>query len=288
MMHRLCASLRSAPAAVVLVCVAILSLAAPALAGVHYKADTVITGSQTSRTSVEAWVDGPKAKILFTESDQPMMGRNDYLLTTDGGKTLYLVDPEERTYMEWNLEGMLAAVGSAMESMKGLVNLEFSDARVEKLAEEPGGEVLGYPTTHYRYRTSYTTNVKIMGMKRSSSTETVQDVWTTDAFDEVGLGVWLRNEPPATGIEGLDELIAGEMDKVTGLPLKSRSVSTTTGQKGKQQGSSTTETEVTLIEEVSVPGETFEIPAGYTRQEMVPEEEEDGNPFGRFLKGDGR
>jgi hypothetical protein len=284
MMHRLHKSLRFLSLSLVLALLAV----SPALAGVHYKADTVTSGSQSGRTSVEAWVDGPKAKIVFTESDQPMMGRNDYLVTTDGGKTLYLVDPDEETYMEWNLEGMLATVGSAMESMKGLVNLEFSDANVEKLAEEPGGEILGYPTTHYRYRTSYTTSVKVMGMKRASSTETVQDVWTTGAFDAAALGVWLRNEPPATGIEGLDELIAAEMDKVTGLPLKSVSVSTTTGQKGKRQGSATTETEVTLIEEVSVPAETFEIPAGYTRQEMMPEEEESSSPFGRFLKGDGR
>ncbi len=267
--------------------VLILATASPALAGVHYEADTVTTGSQSSQTSVEAWIDGPKAKILFVESDQPMTGSGDYLVTTDGGKTLYLVDPDEETYMEWDLEGMLAAFGNVMESMKGLVNLEFSDVNVEKLAEEPGETILGHSTTHYRYRTSYTTTIKVMGMKRGSSTETVQDLWTTDAFGGAALGLWLRSEPPATGIEGLDELIRSEMDKVEGLPLKTVSESTTTGQKGKRQSSVTTTTEVTLLEEISVPDGTFEIPAGYTKQEMATEDEEGGNPFGKMFGGDG-
>jgi hypothetical protein len=105
-------------------------------------------------------------------------------------------------------------------------------------------------------------------MKRQSSTETVQDLWTTKAFEDAGLGVWLRTEPPATGLEDLDRLITAEMDKVEGFPLKTVSVATTTGQKGKQQ-TVRTETVVSELEEVSVPAGTFEIPAGYERTEMA-------------------
>lgn len=265
--------------------------AVPAWAGVHYKAETVVSGPHTSRTTVEAWVDGEKTKVVFVESDQPMMGANTYLLTTDGGKTLYLVNPEDKTYMEWDLQGMLAAFGNVMESMQGLMSMEFSDVDVKKLSEEPGGEVLGYPTTHSRYRTAYTTNIKVMGIKRQSTTETIQDVWSTDAFGDSGFGVWLRSEPPATGIEGLDKMIASEMERVEGLPLKTVVASTTVGQKGKRESTTTTKTEVTMIEKTSVSGSLFEIPEGYTKQELQMEgtgEEEDANPFGRFLKGKGR
>lgn len=271
-----------------LVAVVLLAPAVPVLAGVHYIADTVVTGANESTTRVESWVDGEKAKILFVQSDQPMVGENDYLITVDGGQTLFLVDPEEETYMEWDIQGMLAAVGSMMEGMKGMMSMEFSDPEVEKLAEEPGGEILGYPTTHVRYRTRYTTSIKVMGMKRQNTTETVQDLWATDAFGDPALGVWLRTEPPATGIEGLDEVIAAELDKIEGLPLKSVSVSTTTGQKGKRETTTRTETEVTMLDETDIPDSTFEIPSGYTRQQMTEqEEEESGNPFGKLLQGDG-
>lgn len=255
-------------------CLAALALlalaAAPAAAGIHYRADTTTQpeGGKAQSTRVEAWVDGPNAKVVFVESDQPMFSKSSYLLTQDGGKTLFLVDPEEKTYTEWDLEGMLSAIGGIMESMKGLVNIEFSDPEVEKLAEEPGGELLGRAVTHSKYRTSYTTSIKVLGMKRQSSTETVQDLWTTKAFEDAGLGVWLRTEPPATGLEDLDRLITAEMDKVEGFPLKTVSVATTTGQKGKQQ-TVRTETVVSELEEVSVPAGTFEIPAGYERTEMA-------------------
>ncbi len=273
--------------------------AAPAAhAGLHYKADTTLRPEKGSPqvTQVEAWVDGPRAKVEFLESNQPMLGAGEYLVTQDAGKTLYLVNPKEKTYAKWDLEGMLAMFGNVMESMKGLVNLEFSDPKVEKLAQENGGSLLGYPTTHYRYRTSYTTKIKVLGMHRESSTETVQDLWTTDAFGDSGLGVWLRNGPPATGNEQIDKLISAQMSQIQGFPLKTMSVIKTTGQKGKHETTTTQETVVTELEKTGVPGSTFEIPAGYTETQMLPEGQEQGkdegakNPFGRLFgkkKSDG-
>lgn len=245
--------------------------AAPAFAGIHYQAETTSTPEKGKPrvVKVEAWVDGPQAKIVFTESDQPMMSAGSYLLTQDGGKTLFLVNPEEKTYMEWDLQGMLSAFGGMMEAMQGMMNLEFSDVQVEALGSEPGGELLGYPVTHAKYRTTYTVTIKVLGMKRGSTTETIQEVWSTDALGDPGLGVWLRNEPPATGMEELDRLIAAEMERVEGFPLKTVAVSTTTGQKGKRESTVRTETVVTELEETSVPAGSFEIPDGYTQTEMM-------------------
>jgi hypothetical protein len=160
-------------------------------------------------------------------------------------------------------------VGGVMQGIQGIMNLEFSDVAVEQLEAGPGGELLGYPVTHSKHRTTYTTSIRVLGMKRQSTTETVQEMWTTEAFGDPGLGVWLRSEPPATGMAELDELIAAEMEKVQGFPLKSVSVSTTTGQKGKRESTVRTEMAVTELEEVAVPAGTFEIPAGYTRTEMM-------------------
>ena len=249
----------------------LLAIAAPAGAGIHYQAATT-TSPQAGKpqvVAVEGWVEGSSAKVAFRESDQPMLEQGAYLLTQDGGKTLFLVDPEEKSYTEWDLQAMLGMVGGIMEGMQGIMNLEFSDVKVEELERGAGGELLGFPVTHAKYRTTYTTSIKVLGMKRQSTTETIQEVWSTEAFGDPGLGVWLRAEPPTTGMKELDALIAAEMDKVQGFPLKSVSVSTTTGQKGKRESSTRTETVVTELQEVSVPAGTFEIPAGYTRTEMI-------------------
>ncbi len=206
----------------IVVFAAFLAAAAPAAAGIHYQAETTTAPAQGKAqvTRVEAWVDGPNAKVVFRESDQPVFSEGAYLLTQDGGKTLFLVDPEEETITEWDLAAMLGMVGGVMEGMQGIMNLEFSDVAVEKLGEESGGELLGYPVTHAKYRTTYTTSIKVLGMQRGSSTETVQELWTTDAFGDPALGVWLRSEPPATDMEELDALIAAGEGR--GLPAQAR------------------------------------------------------------------
>lgn len=268
---------------------ALVALAAPAAAGIHYRATTTIDPEQGKNqvTQVEAWVDGGHAKVLFSESDQPLMPKGTYLLTQDAGKTLYLVDPKEKTYSRWDLEAMLASLGQIIEGLGGLIDMEFSEPEVATLGSEPGGEILGYSTTHSTFRTAYTVKVKVLGMKRDSHTETIQDVWTTDAFGDPAMGIWLRKEPPKTGDAGIDRLIAAEIDRVQGFPLKTVAVATTTGGKKGKQSTSRTETIVTMLEETAVAGSTFELPAGYTETQMTGAE--DDNPMGGiFGRRDGR
>jgi hypothetical protein len=228
--------------------------AMPALAGIHYK-------------TVESWVDGDNAKIVFTESKNDLMGKGSYLVTTDGGKVLYLVDPKEKTYTEWDLNAMMNMFGTVMESMGGMLQMEFSDPEVEKLLEESGGTIVGLPTTHYRYRTAYTMDMKIMGMKRSQSFETVQDIWSTEELADPALGVWLKRDPPTMGNMGIEKVIEAEMSKMKGFPLKTVQETISTGQKGKQQTTTTT-TEVYELDQTTISPEIFVIPADYERREM--------------------
>lgn len=277
-----------------LAAVVLLAAAPPATAGVHYKAVTTIEAEGQrgqQRTVVESWVDGPKAKVVFEASDTPGMQEGQYVVTKDGGQTLFLVDPKEKTYAEWDLEAMLSMLGSMMEAMGPMMNFQVDDVTVEELAKESGPSMHGLSTTHARYRTTYDMTIKVMGMGRTNSVETLQEVWATDALDEAGMGVWLRKRP-ATGFEEVDELIEAEMQKVQGFPLKTVTRTTTTGQKGKRSSTSMSTMEVTELERsVSIPASTFEIPEGYTRTEStLPQqegEEEEGNPL-KSIFGGGR
>jgi len=245
--------------------------AAPAAAGIHYRSvtRTEAENQKPQAIAVEGWVEGASAKIAFHESGNPVAPAGSYLLTRDGGATVLLVDPEEKTYAEWDLEAMLASVGSMMQAMGPLLNIEIAGIEVEKLAEEPGGTIHGLPTTHVRYRTSYDMVIRVLGMRRANAVEQVQDIWATDALADVGLGVWLR-KAPKTGFGELDELIAAEVGKVQGVALKMTQVSTTTGEKGKRSSVTRTTMEVTELERaLTIPPATFEVPAGYTRTEIA-------------------
>ena len=75
-----------------------LALALPLQAGVEYKARTWQEGKQANKQadmSVWSRVDGDKARIEFQESGNPWMSQGSYLLTTDAGRTMVLVKPED-------------------------------------------------------------------------------------------------------------------------------------------------------------------------------------------------
>jgi Domain of unknown function (DUF4412) len=290
-------ALASALPVVTALLVGALAPASPAAAGIHYESVTNTQPAQGKATTmrVEGWVAGERAKIEFVASDNAVMPPGTYLVTQDGGKTLYLVNPEEKTYAEWNLDQMLQTMASVMQAMGPLLKFEISNVHVEKLGDEPGPELLGVATRHYRYHTTYDMKVKVMGMGRSSVVDRMQELWTTQALGDPGLGVWLRKEPPTTGDPDLDNLIATEMTKIQGFPLKTVEVSTTTDGKKGRKSETRVETEVTTLDRnAGAPASGFEVPAGYRKTEMVPTagpqgQDEEGdrsrNPFKKIFGG---
>jgi hypothetical protein len=264
-------------------------LALPAFAGIHYKAVTKTDDPKNpTNIEVEGWVSGDKAKVEFEESANPVAKSGAYLITKDGGKSIYLVDPEEKTYAEWDLQAMLGLVGSVMQGMGPLLKMEFSDPKVEKLLDEDGGTIVGQPTPHTRYRTSYTMKIKVLGMGNEASVVTEQDIWATDKLQDIALGVWLRSDPPRTGNEQFDKLIAAEVDKAKGFPLKTVTVSTTTQKKKGQTTTTRSTMEVTQLDtSADVAASSFEIPAGYKETQLLPtgEGEDEQGGLGGLLRG---
>lgn len=261
----------------------------PASAGIYYKAVTTTDNPQgkDQQMVVEGRVEGEKARIEFQDSNNPMMGEGSWLLTTDGGKTIYLVNPEDKTYAKWDMDAMMQFAGAVMEGMGGLVNMEFSEPQVEKLLEEDGGTVAGLPTRHYRYRTTYSMQMKVFGMRQASAVESVQDIWSTSRLDAAALGVWLRKEPPSSGNEELDRLMRAEVGKIQGFPLKTVTVTTTRDEKKGKESVSRSTTEVTELSrsEAPAPPSTWTIPGGYQETQLLPsgQEGQEDNPLGAIF-----
>ena len=275
-----------------LVALLLLALAGTASAAIHYQATTTTDNPQgvDFKMVVEAWIDGEKARIEFKESGNPMAPAGAYIVTRDGGKTLFLVDPEAKTYAHWDIEALMRMAGAVLEGMGGLVKIEFSEPQVGKLLDEDGGLVAGLPTRHPRYRSTYSMQVRVIGMKQASQVESVQDYWVTRELSDVALGVWLRSEPPRTGNEDLDRLIDSEMGKIDGFPLKTVTVSKTTGgRKGQRETVTRTEMVVTDLDtRAPAPAAAqFEVPPGYTETQMLPEGTGPESPFGALRRRDG-
>jgi hypothetical protein len=249
-----------------------LALASPLSAGVKMTTVTSATGAnaEMQNQTAEGWVSGSKMKVVMTESGNPLLEKGSWLLTQDGGRTMYLVNPKEKTYARFDLEAMLSTATTALKAMGPMAKMTFSEPQVEKLAEEAGPEMLGLATTHTKFRTTYSLNMQVLMMKMNNKTETVEEVWSTTGLeDELGMRAWLR-KGVRTGDPGFDRVIEAEMSKITGLPLKRVATTTTTDDKGRKTTTTVT-TEVTALERgVDIPDSTFAIPAGFEEVELMP------------------
>lgn len=260
-----------------------LVLAGTSFGGYSFKSVTTSTGGRGAdarNSAVQALVEGEHARVEFTEGSNPMMKKGDYVLTKDAGKTMLMVSPTDKTYATWDMEAMMGAAGDMMKAMGGMMKMEFSDPKIEKLTDEAGESILGYPTRHYKFRTTFTTTVSIMGRQNVSSTVKEEEIWATTAITDAGMGAWLRKSPPKTGNESIDKLIQAEMGKVQGFPLRHIMVNSSTDASGRTQTHTTT-TEVTELKKTSVPDSTFVVPSDYTELKMEVPAQDESQPAGK-------
>lgn len=237
----------------------------------HYTSQTYQQpANEVAQMTVKAWINDDQCDLRFTESGNPFMSEGTRIVCRDGAKRLFLVNDKEKTYSEWDLNAVLETVTNVMESMGGMMKMSVENAKVETLLREDGGLVAGLPTTHYRFRTTYDLQMKILGMKQGQHVETLQDGWYTTALDDVAMGVWLMRDPPDLGDSGLGELIELEKQKTKGWPLRTVIEQVTQDQKGRSQTTKTI-TEVTELGKGTAPAGTYQWGSDYQQVNMMPD-----------------
>jgi hypothetical protein len=197
------------------------------------------------------------ARVEFPKGGN-MGSKDGYLITRDGGKTFYIVDPGEKTCTKFDIGGMAQMGAGMMQAMKP----KFTDVKVEKVLDEAGPDMLGYPTRHYRIVTSYGMEMTIFGRKSVSKVVQEEDIWATKKVKLDVWKAWASKQQMQMGNEELDKLVKARMDVVDGLPLKHVMVNKTTDANNRETVSRNT-TEVTELKEGSLAGALFEMPAGY-------------------------
>ena len=242
-------------------------VASQAFAGLYYEAKTTASGrkgAEMQNSTVKAWVAGDNAKVVFAESENPLAKKGMYMITTDGGKTVYMVSPEDKQYFAWDLNSLTGAAGGVMKMM----NFKITNAKVEKVGEEKGDTVAGLPTVHYTYNISYAQSMKFMMMKKNVKVTKIQEVWAAPKLVDAALGTYLRKEPPSLGDESFDALVRAEMAAMKGFPLRMKTVQTETDEKGKSETTTTVMEVIKLELELVTPASTFAIPPDYEEAQM--------------------
>src|SRR5512133_726214 len=164
---------------------ALLACAAPSFAGVSYKSVTKVesgTGKlpMSQEISFQAWISGGNAKTEMSGAGPFPAGS--YMLKRADNAAMLMVNPGKKTYAVWDPEQMMGGIAKAVQSA-----FRIEDAKWEKVSEEDGGQLSGFPTQHYHYRFSYTMVVTIEGHDERAPASMEQEYWTTEKLNEPGL-----------------------------------------------------------------------------------------------------
>lgn len=247
----------------------LLLTAIPSFAGVTYTAETrTILGAKDGNGDfrVQGWVSGNRARMEFLQSQLPELETGTYLVSSDGGESVFLVNPKTKTFEIWDINAMISNMADMMRTMRGEMRVRFEEPKVEKLLEEDGEKIDGMPTRHYRFRTSYKASIDMYDTE-TVSTITEEDIWTTNAIKEPGVKIFLDRRM-SSGDEQLDRILDKEMSKVIGFPLRRL---TSTRQETKKQVTETrAEMNVVDVKDVNIADSMFDVPQGFT--EVDPNE----------------
>jgi hypothetical protein len=245
--------------------------AAPSFSGTYFSAVTTREGRDGApgmSITVRGWAEGVKARVEFAESNSPVLKPGLFLLTLDGGATVYLVDPKERTFSKLGTSPLDEPADTKTRGPRGVVTMTFSDLKVEKVGESDGGEIAGVATRHLRLRTRYTTEVKSLGLKQPMATVIEEDVWFAPKLNDPSLAIWLSKALRKTGDADFDAQLSAQQQNYDGFPLKRVTVTTTTDKNGKKTVSTATSTVTTLIVG-EMPAGTFAMGSGYREKPIM-------------------
>jgi hypothetical protein len=211
--------------------------------------------------SMRLKVEDANARMEWIEGRDSSAPTKGYLVTRDAGKTLYMVNPDDKTYMKWDVAAMA-------QMAAGLVNMKVKDYKVEKVLDEDGPTILGYPTRHYKFVTSYSMEMAMFGMKKTTTGKNEQELWTTTKINPSALAVFEKMAVrPTAGFGDLQKVIEAEKTKsVKGFPLKT----VTTMDSGTPERPKITKSimEITELKEGRIAVSEFEMPKDYKEVTM--------------------
>lgn len=250
-----------------LVAVALVTIALPGFAAVQYE----FTAKTTTQDSVlpstdlsgRVTVDGVRSRVEFLSGNTYPPGT--YMVSNDGSRRLYFVDPTKQWYTEVNTSGLATALAASNISIANF------KSNVEQLSD--GRTIAGVDTDHYRITMSYDITVMKKAMSLKQQVRTEIDLWTTLKFGIVHQSI--LNTGFKTGNAELDKVIEAETTKVQGFPMRqtvtirtSYDLPVKSNLNTPTTRTITRETWVTSIRETNADPAIFTFPSTYRRADQ--------------------
>jgi hypothetical protein len=221
-------------------------------------------------THVSAQEGNLREEYIEAGTDNILMKKGSYWLYKSAENVVYIVDPEEKTFMAVSIDSL----GQLLGSLGKFMQVKISNPKVEvvKLAPEKIGT---YDCNHININTSYDSEMKILIMKVKSHVEQSKEVWATNAISTQELAGSFMAKSYKTGMGELDEVLAKEMEAYKDLGFTVKSVTTDKSTAGNKTETSSTEMTVSNIATKKLDSGLFVVPADYKQVtfKTAPEEE---------------
>jgi hypothetical protein len=249
-----------------LVTLALALVAVPTFAAIQYDftqkhtSDDIVT--PTRDLSGRATIDGARSRVDFISGNLYPPGT--YVISTDGSRRLFFVDPSNKWYTEVNTSGFATALGSS--------DIKITNPKADLEPRTETAKIAGIDTKHQRLNLSFDITVVMKGIPLRQHARVEVDSWTTDKFGDVQ-GVL---DALHTGNPDIDQVMEAETSKIHGFPLRRTvTIRMTTDLNVKSQiqvprsKTITHETLVTSIREAQPDAMLFVVPLTYKRSEQT-------------------
>ena len=250
-----------------LLMVAFALIAVPTFGAIQYdftqKHTTDDAVTPTRDLAGRATIDGARTRVDFLSGNLYPPGT--YMVSNDGSRRLFFVDPANKWYTEVNTSGFATAL--AASDIK-ITNIKSSAEPLKDTAI-----VAGIPARHQRLELNFDITVTMKGLPLRQHARVEIDSWTTDKYGDLHGNVLA--EAMHTGSPDIDQVLDAEAAKIQGFPLRRTvTIRMTSDMTVKSQlqvprtKTITRETLVTSIREATPDAMLFVVPITYKRADQ--------------------
>jgi len=236
-------------------------LAVPLCGGVTYKFEVKSTGPRESEISGRLEADGGHIRMDIEHGDPILFKDKSVVLSSDGGKTMTVIDPATKTYFIIDLATFL---GGSMNALKDFgADIKFENPKIDVHDAGPAPAILGYPTRKTTIDAAYDMVIAAAGSTMRSHMSTHTDVWRTEKLPAIVTPFQVKGI--RTGIPAFDKMIEAYDKDEKGFVMREETTVETT--QGANKLKVTQATNISDMHVRDVAASEFVMPSGYTKTE---------------------
>jgi hypothetical protein len=237
-------------------------IASSSLAGVTYDFAAVSTGAARGTISGSVKAEGSSIRLDVKEGDKVLFDNGSFIVSTDGGKTMSVVDPAQRNFYVLNLEQLLGSATALLQNLGPNLKLDIRNPKASVTDRGEGGMLEGFPTRKTTVTSSYEIVVDGLGQPISMNIDLTTDVWWTEKLPAAFTN-FLQMQGLRTGLEAIDKIIQTQKASIKGFPLKQ--VTTTKMSFLGNDMTSTSTATVSNVKQATIPAAAFVVPADFAQ-----------------------